>query len=340
MIDTTELSAEDVGQAHARLRSHVRATPLLESDELNALTGRRVLVKAECLQRSGSFKFRGAMNRLLTLTPEERAHGVVAFSSGNHGKAVALAARLLGVRATIVMPSDAPRAKVAGASREGAEVVLYDRENEDREVIAHELTASSGATLVPPYDDPRIIAGQGTIAWEVAAELASLEVAPSHFIVPCSGGGLAAGCALVMRRTPDLRMVVVEPEGFDDTTRSLAAGSRVTNANASGSICDALLVRTPGAWTFPLLQRAGALGMAVSDSEVLAAMKLAASCLKLVLEPGGAAGLAAVLSGRLGQETAPVVVVASGGNADDALLRRALAEESGTECMEGSSTDA
>jgi len=238
------------------------------------------------------------------------------------------------------MPSDAPAAKIAGARRESAAIVLYDREREDREAIARRLIAGSGATLVPPYDDLDIIAGQGTVACEVAAALADLKVSPSQFIAPCSGGGLAAGCALVVKGLSGLQMVVAEPEGFDDTARSLATDVRVANPKASGSICDALLVRAPGNLTFPILQRAKARGLAVSEELVLAAMQAAAICLKIALEPGGAAGLAAVFSGKLGGDGAPVVVVGSGGNVDAALLQRALAAQSITEISKGNDSDA
>lgn len=328
MTVRVDLSTEDVEQAHVRLRGHIRYTPLLESDELNALAGRRVLVKAECLQHSGSFKFRGAMNRLLRLVPAERARGVVAFSSGNHGRALAMAARRLGLRATIIMPRDAPRAKIAGARREGAKVMLYDRRTEDREAIARRLIAGSGATLVPPYDDPDVIAGQGTVAREVLAALVQLDDVPTHFIVPCSGGGLAAGCALAVRSKPGIAMMVAEPKGFDDAGRSLLTGEPVTNASTADSICDALLVPTPGKLTFPILQSVSAQGVAVSDSDVLAAIRAAAACLKIVLEPGGAAGLAAVLAGKLPASVSPVVVVASGGNVDPAMLAHALSGKS------------
>jgi threonine dehydratase len=313
----------DVEAAARRLSGVVRRTPLLESDALNALAGGRLLCKAEVLQKTGSFKFRGAYNAISQLD----AAAVVAYSSGNHAQGVAAAARLLGVPATIVMPADAPAIKIANTRAYGAEVRLYDREREEREEIGAEIAQRTGAALVRPYDDPRIIAGQGTAGLEIAEQVGELGVRPDAALVPCGGGGLVAGCGLALKAAfPELEMFAVEPEAFDDTARSLATGERQRVAPGARSICDALLVPTPGELTFELNRRQLAGGITVSDVEVERAMALAFRHLKLVVEPGGAVALAAALSGGLDVRGQSVIVVLSGGNVDPDTFAGAITQ--------------
>jgi threonine dehydratase len=315
----------DVEAAAARLRGVAARTPLLESAALNERAGGRVLLKAECLQRTGSFKFRGAYNAI----SQTQASAVVAYSSGNHAQGVAAAAKLLGKAATIVMPADAPAIKIASTRAYGAEVRLYDRERESREAIGAEIAARTGAALIRPYDDPWIIAGQGTAALELAAQAQELGAAPDLALVPCGGGGLIAGCALALSTAfPGIAIYAVEPDGLDDTRRSLEAGERVANPAGARSICDALLVPTPGELTFALNRRLLAGGLAVSDEEARGAIAFAFRALKLVLEPGGAVALAAVLSGRLALGGRTAAVVLSGGNVDPELFAAAIAGRS------------
>jgi threonine dehydratase len=311
----------DVEAAAARLRGVAVRTPLLESETLNERVGGRVLLKAECLQRTGSFKFRGAYNTISQID----ADAVVAYSSGNHAQGVAAAARLLGRAATIVMPADAPAIKIENTRAYGAEVRLYDRATESREQIGAEIAARTGAALIKPYDDPRIIAGQGTVGVETAAQARERGAALDLALVPCGGGGLIAGCALALTAAfPGIALYAVEPEGLDDTRRSLEAGERVANAPGASSICDALLLPTPGELTFAINRQLLAGGLTVSDDEARSAVAFAFRHLKLVLEPGGAVGLAAVLSGKLSLEGRTVAVVLSGGNVDPALFAAAI----------------
>jgi len=315
-----------VRAAARRLAGRTVATPLLESPLLNARLGLRLLVKAETLQRTGSFKFRGALNTLLQLDERQRRAGVVAYSSGNHAQGVAAAAQLLGIPAIIVMPADAPAIKVANTRGYGAEVVLYDRWCESREAIAADFAAERGATLVPPFDDARVIAGQGTIGLEVVAQAKDLGATLDAFVAPASGGGLVAGCALALAaESPGTKVYSAEPAAADDLRRSLAAGERRANDPAARSICDALLAPMPGELTFPIHRRLLAGGLVASDAEVQRAMAVAFTDLKLVVEPGGAAALAAVLAGRLDAQGKTVAVVASGGNVDRETFVQALA---------------
>ena len=315
-------SYADVEAAATRLHQVVRRTPLLESDVLNEMAGGRLLLKAESLQRTGSFKLRGAYN---TISQLER-QPVVAYSSGNHAQGVAAAAKFLGVPATIVMPADAPAIKLASTEAWGATVQLYDRQRENREKIGAELAARTGAALVKPYDDPRIIAGQGTVGLELAEQAKEMGATPDVALVPCGGGGLVAGCGMALKHAfPEIDMLAVEPEGFDDTARSLAAGERVSNAPGPNSICDALLAPTPGELTFALNRRQLTGGIAVSDAAVERAMALAFRHLKLVVEPGGAVALAAALDGQVPTRDRTVVVVLSGGNVDPGLFARIIA---------------
>jgi threonine dehydratase len=316
----------DVRAAAARLSGHARRTPLLAGTPLDARTGGRILLKLETLQHMGSFKFRGAYNRLSQLDAAQRKAGVVAFSSGNHAQGVAYAAQLLGVPATIVMPADAPRVKMQNTLALGAEVVTYDRSRESREEIAARLATERGAVLVPSFDDPDIIAGQGTVGLEIVEQSAELGGTLDDVIVCTSGGGLVAGTALAVRaRSPATRVWTAEPEGHDDHRRSLAAGRRESNAPGTRSICDALLAPEPGVLTFEINRRLLAGGLAVNDAEVRAAIAYAARTLKLVVEPGGAVALASVLAGKVEVTGRTVVVVLSGGNIDDDLLRDVLA---------------
>ena len=315
---------DDVLAAAARLAGHARRTPLLGGTPLDESTGGRILLKLETLQHTGSFKFRGAYNRLAQIPADRRGAGVVAFSSGNHAQGVAAAARLLGIPATIVMPADAPRVKMRNTLALGAEVVEYDRLHESRESIAARIAEQRGAVLVPSFDDPDIIAGQGTVGLEIA-EQAAESGALDDVVVCTSGGGLVAGTALAIRAlSPATRIWSAEPAGHDDHRRSLASGRRESNEPGTRSICDALLAPESGVLTFEINRRLLAGGLAVTDQEVRAAIAYAARTLKLIVEPGGAVALAAVMAGRIDARGRTVAVVLSGGNIDDALLREVL----------------
>jgi len=324
---TVQPTAADIAAAAQRLAGVAVRTPLVSAPVLDERLGTRVFLKAETLQRTGSFKFRGAYNKISQIPPERRAAGVVAYSSGNHAQGVAAAAKLLGIRATIVMPSDAPRLKRARTEALGAEVVAYDRNSEDRAAIAAKIVAERGATLVPPYDDPLIIAGQGTIGTEIVEDLAALGLEPEIVVIGASGGGLAAGVSLgVKARVPAAKFYTVEPEGFDDTARSFKSGKREANPRLSGSICDALMSNTPGELTFPITQALIGEGLVVSDAEVARAVRYAFEELKLAVEPGGVIGLAALLAGKLDVRGKVVVGVLSGGNIDAELFAKIIGE--------------
>ena len=311
--------------AAQRLAGFAVTTPLLESPKLNHIAGGRVLIKAECLQRTGSFKFRGAWNRISQLERTSHPGGVVAFSSGNHAQGVAASAALTGLPALIVMPADTPEIKKASTRGYGAEVVTYDRASEDREAIARRLCAERGAVLVPPYDDPHIIAGQGTAALEIARQAKERGIAIDALIICASGGGLMAGSALAMEElSPHTKLWSAEPAGHDDHARSFASGKIERNAKLTGSICDALMSIEPGKLTFPINRRRAAGGVTVTDEEALAAMAFAFEHLKLVIEPGGAVALAAALFGKIETCGKTTVVIASGGNVDPTLFTRAL----------------
>jgi len=321
----SEPGYDDVVRAAARLAGKAVRTPLLSSPALDAAVGGRVLVKAEMLQRTGSFKFRGAYNRMSRLSAADRAKGVVAFSSGNHGQGVADAAHLLGIRAGIVMPGDAPAIKIANTRALGAEVVFYDRYHEDRAAVAGTLAAERGATVIPPFDDPDIIAGQGTVGLELVEQMRELKIAPDLMLVPCGGGGLLAGTALAIKHGfPEAKIYAVEPEGFDDTGRSLAAGERVANEPGRISACDALLAPMPGEITFGVNRRLVAGGVAVSDADAFRAMARAYAMLKIVVEPGGAVALAAALAGKVDCRGRTVAIVCSGGNVDPDVFATAI----------------
>lgn len=315
------LTIEDVRRAAGRLAGVAVRTPLLESEAINARLGGRLLVKAEPLQRTGSFKFRGAYNTISQL--EEDA--VVAYSSGNHAQGVALAARLLGRRATIVMPADAPRIKLENTRALGAEVVTYDRLRESREEIGEAIVARTGAALVRPFDDPRIMAGQGTAGLEIAEQAQEMGLTIDAAAANSSGGGLIAGVGVALRASfPAIRLHCAEPAGFDDHARSLAAGERLANAPGKSSICDALMAPEPGELTFEVNRRQLESGLVVEEAQIREAMRIAFSELKIVVEPGGAVALAAALAGLLDCRGRTVAVVASGGNVDPDLFAEVL----------------
>jgi threonine dehydratase len=326
ILDTTILpTAADIDAAAKRLAGVAVRTPLINAAVLDDLLGARVFLKAETLQRTGSFKFRGAYNKISSIPLEKRAAGVVAYSSGNHAQGVAAAAKLLGMRATIVMPSDAPRAKRLRTEALGAEVIGYDRNTEDRAAIAMKLVNARGATLVPPYDDPLIIAGQGTIGAELVEQLAELGLKPEIVVVGASGGGLAAGISLgVKSRVASAKFYTAEPDGFDDTARSFVSGKREANARMSGTICDALMTATPGELTFPITSKLIGQGISATDAEVGRAVRYAFEELKLVVEPGGAIGLAALLAGKVEIKGKVVVAILSGGNVDTEMFAKLI----------------
>jgi len=308
---------DDVRAAAKRIEGAIVRTPLLRNDALDAATGAKVFVKAECLQRGGAFKMRGATNAIAALSPEVRARGVIAFSSGNHAIAVSTAAKLFGIEATIVMPSDAPKIKLETTRANGANVVTYDRVRESREEIGAKLSAETGASMIKPFDDPFVIAGQGTCGLEIADE-----IAPGIVFVPASGGGLASGVALAL---PMARIIAVEPEAHDDIARTLAAGSIQRNAPGIRSICDGLLTEQMGEITYTIGRERFAAAVGVSDDAVRRAMKFAFRHLKVVLEPSGAASLAALLESGIDVKGETVAIIASGGNVDAETFAQALA---------------
>ena len=310
--------------ARARLDGHVRRTPLLSSPFLDEIAGRRIFVKPECLQHTGSFKFRGAWSAISGLAPEVRAKGVIAFSSGNHAQGVALAAKLHGIPAVIIMPADAPRIKIENTRAYGAEVVLYDRATEDRDAIGARLSAERNLTLVKPFDEPLVIAGQGTAGLEIAEQAEELGIEKADVLVPTGGGGFISGVSLALAaKAPGFTVHPCEPEGFDDVTRSLASGTIEKNARQSGSLCDAIITPQPGNITFPIMSKLCGAGLVVTEDEALKAMALAFSRLKIVVEPGGAVALAAALfHGETLGDT--VIAVCSGGNVDSDIFRMAL----------------
>ncbi len=322
MVDVT-----DVEVAARRLDGVSVRTPLLQNFELDQMAGGKVLIKPECLQVTGSFKIRGAYNRLRQLTAEQASNGVVAWSSGNHAQGVAAAGSMLGIRTTIVMPSDAPKAKLENTKRLGGEVITYDRYTGDRESIARQIAAERNAALVPSYDHEHIIAGQGTVGLELVEDANSLGMPPDQVLIPCGGGGLSSGCALAIKsRLPDTRVYAVEPADFDDTARSFQCGERVRIDDSARSICDALQTSTPGALTFDINRHLLSGVLTVTDAEVRSAIRFAFRNLKLVVEPGGAVALAAVLSGKLDTKGKTTAIVLSGGNIDLELFAEIQAE--------------
>ena len=311
--------------ADERLAPVVRRTPLLSSPFLDEIAGRKLFVKAENLQHTGSFKFRGGWSALSALDAKARKHGVVAFSSGNHAQGVALAASRHGVKAIIIMPDDAPALKIANTRALGAEVVLHPRNDDLRQALGQKYSVERGMTLIKPFDDPMVISGQGTVGLEIADQAKAEGISRADVLICCGGGGLTSGIAVALAGVaPLLRPRPVEPEGFDDTGRSLLVGSRQRNASDTGSICDSILTPSPGEITFPILARHCGPGMVVSDDEALHAMALAFLRLKLVLEPGGAVALAAALFRKDQLQGDAVIAVASGGNVDAAVFSEAL----------------
>ncbi|WP_291686058.1 threonine/serine dehydratase [Bradyrhizobium sp.] len=319
------VNSADIDAAARVLAAFAVRTPLLSSPALDERVGTRVFLKPEMLQRTGSFKFRGAFNRMSSIPESARGGGVVAFSSGNHAQGVAAAARILNMPATIVMPADAPLSKRERTKAYGAEVVLYDRDREDREAIARDIADKRGATLVRPYDDPLVIAGQGTVGREICEDMAALGVAPDIVVAPASGGGLVAGVATAVKaRYPQAVLMSAEPEAFDDHARSLRAGKREPHASKGRTICDALMASIPGELTFAINSRLLSQGITASDAEVGIAVGFAFRELKLVVEPGGAVGLAALLAGHIEAAGKTVVIVLSGGNVDADLYARLI----------------
>lgn len=325
-MSETAPTFDDVRAAAARLTGRIVRTPLLRHRLLDEITGATVLVKPEPLQRTGSFKLRGATNAALLMDPEARRGGIVTHSSGNHGQACAAAAHMLGMAATIAMPADAPAIKVEATRRWGAEIVPFDRHGVDRDALAATLAAERGATVIPPFDHPYVIAGQGTVALELLEDAQAQGLALDAFAVCTGGGGLTAGCVLALEAlSPRTEAYAVEPEGWDDTKRSLEAGRRVPNEVPGSGLCDALLSKQPGAITFPINHRHLAGGLVVTEAEVFRAMRFAFEHLKIVAEPGGAVALAAVLAGKVAAKGGVIGVVVSGGNVDPGVFARALA---------------
>ncbi|EPX81686.1 threonine ammonia-lyase [Litoreibacter arenae] len=319
------MNIDMIEAAAKRIEGHARRTPLLTSPFIDKIAGRRVFVKTEALQHTGSFKFRGAWSAVSALEQDALKAGVIAFSSGNHAQGVALAAREYGTSAVIIMPADAPAMKIDNTRALGAEVVLYDRDTEDRDEIGDRLSSERGLTLIKPFDEPLVIAGQGTVGLEIAEQAAELGADANDVLVCCGGGGLTSGIALALEaKAPSLRVRPVEPEHFDDVTRSLAAGEIKRNARTSGSLCDAIITPQPGNVTFPILKRLCGPGLVVPEENCLRAMAVAFSRLKVVLEPGGAVALAAALYHGDQIDGDDVIVVASGGNVDAEVFQMAL----------------
>jgi threonine dehydratase len=320
------ISLSDIERAARRLEGHVVRTPLLESEALSELAGCRLMVKAESLQKTGAFKIRGALNKMMALPEEMRRKGVVASSSGNHGNALAAAAKMFGVPSKIVMPADAPAMKIDNTRRHGAEIVPYDREREDRFAIVEKLARDTGMINVPPFDDIDVMSGQGTAGIELIEQCQALGILPDAVVVPSSGGGLSGGITVAVKaKSSKTQCYTAEPSGFDRMARSLASGERQRNPKSAGSIQDALTgAPIPGELTFAALSSNGAKGLVVTDEEATAAMAVLFQHLKLVVEPGGAAAVAAVLSKKAELSGKTVVAVASGGNVDPALFARAI----------------
>lgn len=311
--------------ANARLSGKKRITPLLNSPFIDELVGRRTYIKAECLQHSGSFKFRGAFSAISALKSEEQQKGIIAYSSGNHAQGIAMAATMHNIKSTVIMPKDAPKIKIENTRKLGAEVILYDRYNESRERIGEKLQKKFGAVLIKPFDDPNVIAGQGTAGLEITEQAKELGIEEADLLVCCGGGGLTSGIALACsEQAKNFKVHPVEPHGYDDVARSLISGKREKNENNSNSLCDAIVTPSPGILTFPILKNYCHSGLVVSEDEVLKAMKIAFERLKIVIEPGGAVALAAALYHSDLLDSKTIVVVASGGNVDPETFAKAL----------------
>ncbi|MCK0096505.1 threonine/serine dehydratase [Yoonia sp. F2084L] len=319
------MNIDMIRAAAERIKGHARRTPILTSPFLDDIAGRRVFVKAECLQHTGSFKFRGGRSAVSALGDNALKTGVIAFSSGNHAQGVALAAREFGAPAVIIMPNDAPTIKIENTRALGAEVVLYDRETEDRDEIGARISQERGLVLIKPFDDPQVIAGQGTTGLEIAEDMNAIGVTDADVMVCCGGGGLTSGIALALAAdAPGLRVRPAEPEEFDDVTRSLKSGKIESNARLGGSLCDAIVTRQPGNLTFPIMQEHCGPGVVVSEEECLRAVALAFDRLRIVVEPGGAAALASALFHPDEFTGDAVVAVATGGNVDPDVFAKAL----------------
>ena len=319
------VTLNDIQRAYQRIEGKIARTPLLNSPRLDAIADRKLWIKSEPLQVTGSFKFRGACSAISALSNDALKRGVVAYSSGNHAQGVALAAKVFGTQATIIMPHDAPANKVANTKAYGATVVHYERGVESREAIGERLAQAHGLHLIKPYDDANVIAGQGTVGLELAEQMSEAGARAKALLCCCGGGGLSSGIAVALAGLrPEITVHTAEPQGFDDTARSLALGERISNPTEQGSICDAIVTPTPGELTFPLLQKHAGSGFAVSDDSVLAAMKTAFDTLKVVVEPGGAVALAAALDPQNLPDEKELIVILSGGNVDQALFQRAL----------------
>ena len=322
---TQMISANSIRAAAQRLEGKAIRTPLIENDVINEMVGARVLMKTETLQLGGSFKFRGAYNRLSKLTATERKRGVLAWSSGNHAQGVARAAKLFSMDAVIIMPADAPILKLEGVRKLGAEIVFYDRYSEDREAIGRQLAEERGFILAPSYDHYDIIEGQGTVALEALADAQALDSDIDEFVICCGGGGLAAGCStLLAEASPDTKITIAEPTGFEESWASIRTGTRQFADITQKTICDAIATSTPGQLTLPILEKFVSGGAAVTESEVEFAIQTAFKHLKLVLEPGGAVALAAVLSGKTQNNGGIIAVTLSGGNIDPELYAQIL----------------
>ena len=319
------ISFKSIYEADGRIRKNIRETPIVSSPFLDKIAGRRVLVKAECLQYTGSFKFRGAWSAISGLEKEKQKKGILAYSSGNHAQGIAAVAKIFSCPAVIIMPSDAPTLKIENTKSYGAEVILYDRFDESREEIGFSIAKSRDLTLIKPYDNEKVIAGQGTLGLELVSQLSKYVLGNAEVLVCCGGGGLTAGVALALAKAaPDLKVRPCEPKHFDDTARSLKSGKREINIGSYLSICDAILTPTPGEMTFPILKELVGEGLVVSDQEVLISMAHAFQHLKLIVEPGGAVALAAALFRKDQIKGDTVVVILTGGNTDVNTFRRAL----------------
>ena len=326
MSDITQIRA-----AAARIKGHARVTPMLESPFLNEMTGKRILLKAECLQHTGSFKFRGAWSAISNLSDADKKRGVIAYSSGNHAQGIAMAARAQGVAATILMPADSPRVKIDNTRALGASVVLFDRATENRDDVATRENPDGAMVLIKPFDNYDVMSGQGTTGLEIATQAAELGVDTASVLVPCGGGGLTSGIALALEAdAPNMRVHPIEPTGFDDVIRSMASGKIETNPSPVGSICDAIITASPGEYTFPIIQRLCGTGIAVTDEEALHAAALAFERLRIVIEPGGAVALAAALFHADQFDADTIICVASGGNVDASVFSDALSRLGGT----------
>ncbi len=315
----------DIETAAERLKGLAVRTPLLEFPSLNEHVGGRVFLKPEIFQLTGSFKFRGAYNCLSQIPASDRANGVVAWSSGNHAQGVAAAAKIFGIPATIVMPKDSPKTKINGTKALGAEIVFFDRYTEDREKIGHAIAERTDVTVIPSYDNPHIVAGQGTVGLEIAQDLAAINLTPDQVLIPCGGGGLSSGSSIALKSAwPETNIYAVEPEFYDDFTRSLKSGARETADVTRPSICDALLTPSPGALPFSINQETLAGGLVVTEEEIRAAMAYAFHDLKLVVEPGGSVALAAILVGKIAAKDRVTCIVLSGGNVDAKMYARII----------------